>query len=80
MNLRYLELQKQASIEQYDPNTGSYQYILNPQKYAELLITECLLALEPNLYESDIEYRVDQAFYKRCERIIKQHFGLNNEI
>lgn len=80
MNLRYLELQKQASIEQYDPNTGSYQYILNPQKYAELLITECLLALEPNLYESDIEYRVDQAFYKRCERIIKQHFGLNNKI
>jgi len=79
MNLRYLELQKQASIEQYDPNTGSYQYILNPQKYAELLITECLLALEPNLYDSDIEYRVDQAFYKRCERIIKQHFGLNNE-
>lgn len=80
MNLRYLELQKQASIEQYDPNTGSYQYILNPQKFAELLVTECLLALEPNLYESDIEYRVDQAFYKRCERIIKQHFGLNNEI
>ena len=79
MNNRYLELQKQASIEQYDPYTGTYQYILNPQKFAELLITECLLALEPNLYESDIEYRVDQAFYKRCERIIKQHFGLNNE-
>lgn len=79
MNNRYLELQKQASIEQYDTNTGRYQYILNPQKFAELLITECLLALEPNLYESDIEYRVDQAFYKRCERIIKQHFGLNNE-
>jgi hypothetical protein len=79
MNNRYLELQKQASIEQYDTNTGTYKYILNPQKFAELLITECLLELEPNLYESDIEYRVDQAFYKRCERIIKQHFGLNNE-
>ena len=76
MNKRYLELLKQASIEQYDPVTGCYQYILNPEKFAELLITECLLALEPNLYESDIEYRVDQAFYKRCERLIKKHFGI----
>jgi len=30
--------------------------------------------LEPNLYTSDIEYKVDQAFYNKCNRIIKQHF------
>ena len=46
------------------------------QKLAELIIQECLLALEPDLYESGIEYRVDQAFYKKCERIIKKHFGV----
>lgn len=46
------------------------------EKFADLIIQECLLALEPNLYESDIEYRVDQAIYKRCERIILKHFGI----
>jgi len=46
------------------------------EKFAELIVRECLLALEPDLYESDIEYRVDQAFYKKCERIIKKHFGV----
>lgn len=76
MNQRYLEIQKLASTEQYDPVTGCYQYILNPEKFAELLVTECLLALEPSLYESDIEFKVDQAFYKRCERILKKHFGI----
>jgi hypothetical protein len=47
------------------------------KKFAELIIQECLLALEPDLYESDIEYKVDQAFYKKCERIIKKHFGVD---
>jgi len=46
------------------------------ERFAELIVQECLLALEPNLYESDIEYKVDQAFFKRCERLIKQHFGI----
>ena len=46
------------------------------QKFAELIIQECLLALEPDLYESDIEYKVDLAFYKKSERIIKKHFGV----
>ena len=46
--------------------------------FGDLIIQECLLALEPNLYESDIEYKVDQAFYKKCERMILKHFGVNN--
>lgn len=46
------------------------------ERFGELIIQECLLALEPNLYESEIEYKVDQAFYKRCERIIKKHFKI----
>ena len=48
-------------------------------KFGNLVIQECLLALEPNFYESDIEYRVDQAFYLKCENIIKKHFGIENE-
>jgi hypothetical protein len=45
-------------------------------KFGNLIVQECLLALEPNLYESAISYKVDQAFYLKCERIIKKHFEI----
>ena len=67
MNERILELARKVWP---DPNISH----VNHMKFAELIVQECLLALEPDLYESDIEYKVDQAFYKRCERIIKKHF------
>ena len=69
MNERILELARQVWP---DPNISH----VNHMKFAELIVRECLLALEPDLYESDIEYRVDHAFYKKCERIIKKHFGV----
>ena len=69
MNDRILELARQIWP---DPSISHTNHL----KFAELIIQECLLALEPDLYESDIEYKVDQAFYKRCERIIKHHFGV----
>jgi len=72
MNERILELARQVWP---DPNISH----VNHMKFAELIIQECLLSLEPNLYESDIEYKVDQAIYKRCERIILKHFGIDNE-
>ena len=69
MNERILELARQVWP---DPSINHTNHL----KFAELIIQECLLALEPDLYESDIEYKVDQAFYKKCERIIKKHFGV----
>lgn len=48
----------------------------NHEKFAQLIIQECLLALEPNLYESDIEFRVDLAFHKKCQRIINKYFEI----
>lgn len=41
MNERIRELQKQSSIKQWDPDTGCYRYILNPEKFAELIVREC---------------------------------------
>lgn len=85
MNERIKELYRQAhSIRRYDgdpsregnPPTVYWQGEVSAQRFAELIVQECLLALEPDLYESDIEYKVDQAFYKKCKRIIKKHFGV----
>lgn len=41
MNERIRELQKQSSIEQWDYDNGCYRYILNPEKFAELIVREC---------------------------------------
>ena len=80
MNERIQELIEQATESKGFLTAGNSVPPLpvkefNKEKFADLIIQECLLALEPNLYESDIEYRVDQAFYKKCERI-KKHFGV----
>ena len=77
MNIRIKELAEQAQdwADAHAPYASEeHEYFV--KKFAELIIQECLLALEPDLYESDIEYKVDQAFYKKCERIIKKHFGV----
>jgi hypothetical protein len=81
MNERIQELAEQAGF-QYIKDEGigwAGNYNSSLPKFAELIIQECLLALEPDLYESDIEYKVDQAFYKKCERIIKKHFGVEEK-
>ena len=78
MNERIKELAKQAGF-QYIKDEGigwAGNHNSSLEKFADLIIQECLLSLEPNLYESDIEYKVDQALYKRCERIILKHFGI----
>ena len=46
------------------------------EKFAELLIQECLLALEPNSMSSDIDYDVEEKFYKRSADKIKKHLGI----
>ena len=78
MNERIRELAEQArkALATDAMSGGEFNMKAYEEKFAELIVQECLLALEPDLYESDIEYRVDQAFYKKCERIIKKHFGV----
>jgi hypothetical protein len=75
VNARFLELAKQCG-------TWSGQSLeLNQEgidKFAQLIIQEVLLCLEPDLYQSKIEYEFEQTFYLRCERIIKKYFELRN--
>ena len=46
------------------------------QKFAELIVQECLLSLEPDLYSKEIDYEFEQRFYKRCRAKIIKHFGI----
>lgn len=46
------------------------------EQLVRLIIEECLLALEPDWYASEIEYNVEQRLYHRSADIIKRHFGI----
>jgi len=72
MNPRIEELAKQVWP---DPDINHTNHI----KFARLIIEECLLALEPDWYGTEIEYEFEQRFYSRCNGIIKKHFGLDDE-
>ena len=46
------------------------------EQFAELIVRECLLSLEPDLYSAEIDYEFEQRFYKRCREKIRRHFGI----
>lgn len=46
------------------------------EKFAQLVIQECLLSLEPDLYTSDIDYDVEQKLYQRSAQKILIYFGV----
>jgi hypothetical protein len=78
MNERINELARQAGFEHPD-HVGTceiYAYF-DHKKFALLIVQECLLALEPDWYASEIEYNVEQRLYHRSADIIKRHFGID---
>jgi len=88
MNERIRELQKQSSIEQWDYDNGCYRYILNPEKFAELIVRECCQYLDNEaerlfgLSESE-EDPVFQSNFEICAEKcydniqgLKEHFGV----
>lgn len=46
------------------------------EKFADLIIQECLLALEPNPMAAEIDYDVELKFYQRSARKIQQYFTI----
>ena len=71
MNERIRELATKARLLTGWP-VGEVEY----QKFAELIVQECLLSLEPDLYSKEIDYEFEQRFYKRCSDKIIKHFGV----
>lgn len=74
MNERIRELAKEAGMYIVDDEYSTYGKFA--EKFAELLIQECLLALEPDSMASAIDYDVEEKFYKRSADKIKKHFEL----
>ena len=77
MNKRIRELAKQSGIwEYYEINEGVGEDEKHLEKFAELIIQDCLLALEPDSMAPAIDYDVEEKFYKRSANKIKKHFGV----
>ena len=78
MNERIRKLQKQSSIEQWDPDTGCYRYILNPEKFAELIVKECMTTVlkESKWYWDKDEFESSNAIQNAARRV-KEHFGVS---
>ena len=72
MNERIRQLARQSGLIQYDTDGK----MVDAEKFAELIIQECLLSLEPDPMASEIDYDVELKFYQRSAKKIKRHFGV----
>jgi hypothetical protein len=72
MNERIQKLQKQSSIEQWDPDTGCYRYILNPEKFAELIVRECMSVARGMRNPPNLNYKPSDRFVDE----LRLHFGV----
>ena len=74
MNERILELAKQSGAATILFNKEGHYYIIKPelQKFAELIVQECLTFVEPMPGSGDIDDLALEAAYNQ----IKEHFGV----
>ena len=71
MNERILELALQADLMRYKSDGINVKI----EKFAYLVIQDCLLALEPDSMAPAIDYDVEEKFYKRSADKIRKHFN-----
>ena len=76
MNERIRELVRESHLDVYGLGKERYKWEYTVEKFAELIVQECLLSLEPDLYSKEIDYEFEQRFYKRCRDKIIKHFGV----
>ena len=73
MNERVQELWR-ACVLKHTKDPMNWQTVAD--EFALLIVQECLLSLEPDLYSKEIDYEFEQRFYKRCRDKIVKHFGV----
>ncbi len=76
MTPRIRELVKQSRIDVYGLGRDHAKWEAAVDRFAESLIQECLLALEPDPMAAEIDYAVEEKFYRRSAKKIQQHFGV----
>lgn len=72
MTPRIKDLILKSGVVQYE----SDDKMQDAERLVILVIEECLLALEPNLYSKEIDYEFEQLFYIRCNKKITQCFEI----
>ena len=75
MNERIKKLKELATIET-PAGHGIVKYVFSPEKFAELIVRECMEVASPNYMSTpeDSVYYVEQAINR-----IKQHFGVEEK-
>ena len=77
MNERIFELAKQADLIQWDTlpsgaRTPDHESVVKAKKFAELIVRECISALEEKIHRS-IDHEGDEIW---ADLILKEHFGV----
>jgi hypothetical protein len=70
------KFEKDSGLEIYGLGMDRVKWQAALEKFAELIVQECLLALEPDPMAPAINYDVEQKFYQRSADKIKKHFGV----
>jgi len=76
MNERLRQLVRQSRIDVYSLGTDNTKWEAALDRFIQAVIQECLLSLEPDPMAPEIDYDVEQKFYKRSADKIRQHFGI----
>ena len=73
MNERIKQLAEQATTRKFDgTGTDMGKLVLDQEKFAELIVAECISTLEEKIYRS-IDNDGDEVW---ADLILKQHFGV----
>jgi len=76
MNTRLREIRRQSRIDVHGLGQDRDKWEAAVARFAEAIIQECLLSLEPDPMAPEIDYTVEEKFYQRSARKIKRHFGV----
>ncbi len=76
MNQRLRQLVKQSRIDVYALCKDNAKWEAAVNRFAQSLIQECLLSLEPDPMAPEIDYAVEEKFYRRSAEKIKRHFEI----
>ena len=76
MNERLRQLVKQSRIDVYALGTDNTKWEAAVNRFAQSVIQECLLSLEPDPMAPEIDYAVEEKFYHRSAKKIKRHFEI----
>lgn len=76
MNERLRQIAKQSRIDIYGLGSDHNKWEATVDRFAQAIIQECLLSLEPDPMAPEIDYAVEEKFYQRSANKIKKHFGI----